>query len=77
MSELSGTNKGAIYCQETDVVDFCGLGRRCFLGSNGETGEEHANCRKNFCIFVFFLSCSDERFFWPVNLCSLGLKPLL
>lgn len=76
MSELSGTNKGAIYCQETDVVDFCGLGRRCFLGSNGETGEEHANCRKN-CIFVFFLSCSDERFFWPVNLCSLGLKPLL
>lgn len=42
-----------------------------------ETGEEHANCRKNFCIFDFFLGCSDERFLWPVNLCSLGLKPLL
>lgn len=41
-----------------------------------ETGEEHANCRKN-CIFDFFLGCSDERFLWPVNLCSLGLKPLL
>lgn len=29
----------------------------------GETGEEHANCSKDFCIFDFFLSCSDERFF--------------
>lgn len=42
-----------------------------------ETGEEHANCRKNFCIFDFFLGYSDERFLWPVNLCSLGLKPVL
>lgn len=42
-----------------------------------ETGEEHTNCSKDFCIFDFFLGCSHERFFWPVNLCCLGLKPLL
>lgn len=34
MSELSGINKGAIYCQETDLTVFCGLGGKCFLGSN-------------------------------------------
>lgn len=40
MSELSGINKGAIYCQETDLTVFCGLGGKCFLGSNSMKSQE-------------------------------------
>lgn len=41
-----------------------------------ELGEELTNRRKGFCAFDFFHGCSDERFFWPGNLCSLGLAAL-
>lgn len=40
MSELSGINKGAIYSQETDLTVFCGLGGKCFLGSNSVKSQE-------------------------------------
>ena len=40
MSELSGINKGAIYCQETDLTVFGGLGGKCFLGSNSAKSQE-------------------------------------
>ena len=65
MSELSGINKGAIYCQETDLTVFCGLGGKCFFRIKfyEESGEEPTNCSKGFYTFGFFLGCSDERFF--------------
>lgn len=65
MSELSGINKGAIYCEETDLTVFCGLGGKLLLSIKAyeESGEEATNCSKGFCTFDSFLGCSDERFF--------------
>lgn len=66
MSELSGINKGAIYCEETDLTVFCGLGGKRFLGSNCMNIEEENPqiVARAFWMFNFFLGCSDERDFF-------------